>query len=258
MSQCVELHADQEVELAAELLYRFFAAGLSDPHRGGLIASLSHSDLELAAQASDYLRERFMHETLSLGFGELPLEDLRLQPVIEALRGGIDALKDEHIRVFGLISAQECPPYETEYLANEEAFFRAQHLADLAGFYGAFGLELSPARRDRADHIATQLEFAALLVGLQRAATDASRGEQAAIARDARQAFLRDHLCWWTPSFLLAVRHRAESGFYEQLSRALAAFLPWDRQRLQIAPPHMPLQARATALPAACESCAAQ
>jgi nitrate reductase assembly molybdenum cofactor insertion protein NarJ len=53
------------------------------------------------------------------------------------------SLDAEYDRVFGLASLVACPPYEAEFHAAGETFFRSQQMADIAGFYAAFGLEAS-------------------------------------------------------------------------------------------------------------------
>ncbi len=49
-------------------------------------------------------------------------------------------------------------PYETEY-TTPDALYKAHQLADIAGFYRAFGLEMSTENRERPDHLAAELEF---------------------------------------------------------------------------------------------------
>ena len=123
-----------------------------------------------------------------------------------------------------------------------------------AGFYRAFGLTPGAEGRERPDFLALELEFVAYLLMRQRmAATD----ELAAICRHARQVFVRDHVSWWMPSFALALRRKAETGFYEGVGRVLAALLPIERRRLGIPAPKMPLVANASEPPDPCEGCLA-
>jgi TorA maturation chaperone TorD len=215
--------------------------------------------LNLVSQAAELLRDYAGASSRTLGFGELPSGDLEPARAIEILREEPELCRQEYPRVFGLIACRECPPYETEYLPNEDTFFRMQHLADLAGFYRAFGLEPSREHPDRPDHLAAELEFAALLVQLGREAhsgaavgADNPRG----ICLRARRAFLRDHLAWWVPSFTLALRRRADQGLFAECGRILAALLPIERARLDVDPPPVPLEARTSDdHPSTCEGC---
>ena len=232
------------VDLACETLYRFLAAAIRDPglDSGGLLIAADCQ--QLAAEACDLLRSEFGDTAIPLGFGELPVEELNLRPAINALAASLFEGREEYTRVFGLTACRECPPYETEYHKAEEVFFRSQQMADIAGFYQAFGLAPGGASRERPDHLAVELEFVAYLLMKQRLANEADRGaEPAATCQRAREVFFRDHLAWWVPSFSVGLRRKAETGFYAGIGRVLGALLPIERHRYGILPPIMPLEA---------------
>jgi hypothetical protein len=75
---------------------------------------------------------------------------------------------------------------------------------------------------------------------LVRSSADPAGAERARTCREARLAFLRDHLCWWAPSFATLVARKAGDGFYAAAARLLAALLPVDRSRLNIDAPSAP------------------
>jgi TorA maturation chaperone TorD len=252
-------------DLACETLFRFLAAAFSNPTSAEWQV-LGEGASQAAARASQYLlSQEFDQCSIPLGFGELPLEDLDLRPLLSELPVEEDLAVIEHGRVFGLAGTRECSPYETEYHPNEEVFFRSQQMADIAGFYRAFGLNVSPARHERVDHIALELEFAAFMLMKKRLARSCQAGSQdgelPAVVQEARRHFLRDHLSWWAPSFTVAVRRKSAGGFYAAVGAVLAALLPIERQRLGIVAPKMPLEAR-SAEPepheqaSSCEGCA--
>ena len=253
---------DPAIDLACETLYRFVGVGLRDPHLEGMELIFDSASQRLAAEAAELLREEFGDQPIPLGFGELPLEDLDLQSTPGDLKHSLDGLRDEYDRVFGLSNCRECPPYETEYHKAEDVFFRSQQMADVAGFYQAFGLAPGGACRERPDHLAMELEFAAYLLMMKRVALAASQDplaqQHAATCQEARLNFFRDHMSWWMPSFSLALRRKAEHGFYAGLGRTLSALLPVERHRLEIAPPRMPLEASLIESPDECSGCLVQ
>ncbi len=248
-------------DLACETLYSYLAGLVGDPRDDGWTTRvLDARTQELAVEAADLLRDERGGQAIPLGHGELRAEELNLRPVLAELARCDGHALDEYIRVFGLVLCRECPPYETEYQPNDDTFFRSQQMADVAGFYRAFGVHPGSVRHERPDHVALELEFAALLLRLKRLAgeADAEAAQQREICHLARAAFVRDHLAWWVPSFSLALRHRAEAGLYERVGRALAAFLPLERARLGIKAPSLPILPPTLTDPAhECEGCAA-
>lgn len=229
----------QAVDLARECLYRFLAAALSDPllERWNLVHDAAAQ--RLAREAAELLRSEAAFESIPLGFGELPAEELDLDSLVEELRQPAAVFRTEYERVFGLVHTRDCPPYETEYHQSSDASFRAQQLADIAGFYHAFGLETARSVPERPDHVTLELEFMAFLLAKKRLAAGS---DQASVCDEALRHFLRDHLSWWAPSFAVGLRQKAVDGFYAAAARVLAAFLPTERARMDVAAPRLPLQ----------------
>lgn len=248
MTTNLQTASDPALELAREALYRFLAAALSDPHTRGWRLLFNSESQRLACEAADLLREEAGAQPMRLGFGELPPGQLALEPLLAELCKPLDELCDDYDRVFGLVLASECQPYETEYHPNAEAFFRSQQMADVAGFYRAFGLEPSQADPERPDHIALELEFMAFLLMKKRFALatveqDPAAPERAAVCDGVQRSFFRDHLAWWVPSFATGLRRRAATGFYAALGQVLAAFMPAERRRLGVDTPSVPMEA---------------
>jgi TorA maturation chaperone TorD len=248
------------VDMARECLYRFLAAALGDPMRAGFALVLQPESRQLAREAADLLREEGADAAGALGFGELPPERLDLGPLLEELDGTAGGLCHEYDRVFGLVPARDCIPFETEYHASAEPFFRSQQLADVAGFYRAFGLEPCAAAPERPDHVTLELEFMALLLLKKRQALSqdgpAAR-ERAETCDRAQGLFLRDHLAWWVPSFAAALRRKAGGGLYAAAGNVLAAWLPLERSRFGLPAPRLPLEANLIERPEEQAGCAA-
>lgn len=144
-------------------------------------------------------------------------------------------LQAEHRRVFGHTISNECPAYETEY-GGMHIFQQAQELGDIAGFYSAFGLEVSDDIRERPDHISTQLEFMHFLTYKETYARENHGKENAEICREAQKTFLREHLGRWAPIFLERLLGKAERGFYKELAQLTRKFLRFEARFLDIKP----------------------
>jgi TorA maturation chaperone TorD len=239
----VRLRDDEQTsDLARECLYRFLAAALSDPWSGNWGPLFEEESRKLAHAAADLLRQE-APAGAALGFGELPREQLDLTALLHHLPDSASELRAEYNRTFGLVMCRECPPYETEYHPAEETFLRSQQLADIAGFYRAFGLAPSRSRPERPDHIALELEFMAFLLRKVHLAHEGASAthEQRTVCADALGKFFRDHLAWWLPAFTMGLRRKAGSGFYAEVGCVLAALLPLERGRLAAAAPRFPL-----------------
>ena len=194
-----------------------------------------------------------------LARGERPLEDLDPERVLARLPATARQLNEEYEAVFGLLVSSDCPPYETEYINSKFTFQRSNGLADVAGFYRAFGLDPSSQGPERHDHIALELEFMAHLWGLLHHAEsyrDTSFGERVNICRQAQRRFLAEHLAWWSPAFATLLARRAEGGFYEAAAQFLAAFIAADRGLLALDAPLPTKGPSRIERPEECEGCA--
>jgi DMSO reductase family type II enzyme chaperone len=142
----------------------------------------------------------------------------------------LSQIQAEHRCVFGHIESSSCPPYETRYGARH-LFQQTQQLADIAGFYRAFGLDLSDQAHERPDHLAIELEFLHFLCFKEAYALQHHGPEQADLCRDAQRAFLTDHLLQWAPSFAKRLQETAGSGWYATCGAMLATFLSIEAAR---------------------------
>lgn len=125
-----------------------------------------------------------------------------LLPAAEALRAALREADQTELRTtHNALFAGEvpCSPYETEY--EFDAFAKARQLADIAGFYRAFGLKVAVDDAAPADHIATELEFMSHLALKEAIALGQSWDERLTVTRDAGRAFLEEHLGSWSPLF---------------------------------------------------------
>jgi TorA maturation chaperone TorD len=222
-------------DLARSHVYGFLAAALSDPFGGHFDLALD-ARLQKVAVAAGQLLCSEAPEGVALAPGERPPAELDLAPVVQALSVSRDGLVRLHQQVFGLALGKSAPPCETEYCPAALTFYRAQQLADIAGFYRAFALELNREQPERHDHISVELEFMAHLITKELAAKQGGLTEQAAVCREAQKKFFQDHIAWWVPAFGQLLRRAAVDGLYSALALALGPFIAGERAVLDVPP----------------------
>ena len=192
------------------------------------------------AQIYSFLAEAFLYPTENW-LEELPdmhpiLEDLGLNNLqLATCNFQLNDLQEAHRRTFGLTGSL-C--YETELgLPNE--FRQSQEMADIAGFYRAFGFQVGGEQRDRPDHLATELEFLYVLSLKEAYAAEQGIDEHVEVCVEARRSFLRDHLGRWIGLFAQSVSRgvvlEGEANPYLWLSRLAAAFVQIDAHSLGLA-----------------------
>jgi len=151
-------------------------------------------------------------------------------------------------------------PYETEYTVAD-VFSKAQQLADIAGFYRAFGLEMGGESHERPDHLAVELEFMYFLALKEAHARRGGHAEGIEICIDAQKKFLQDHLGRWLNAFHEQLRLSGAGRVYRALVRLVGRYVSWDVRRLGARPRRMRAAAKApikSTLDASCpEACVA-
>lgn len=207
--------------LARSDLYRFIAAGFSYPDPA-LVEFLRNS----APDAEHHL---------SLFGDERTANVLRaLMPVLASCSP--DQLAAQYVGVFGHTMSKECPPYETEY-GQAHIFQKSQTLADIAGFYQAFGLELEPSFKDRLDHISAEMEFMHFLCLKEAYALATGHAEaHTAVCREAQAKFLGEHVGQWVLEFACRLERKAEGGVYSLLGQLTQAFVTYELATLGVQP----------------------
>jgi TorA maturation chaperone TorD len=129
-----------------------------------------------------------------------------------------------------------CPPYESAYAAAPRMAGKSAELADVAGFYAAFGLAPAAARPDMEDHIAAELEFMSILALKEAYALAEADAEGLAVTRGAQVAFLTDHLGRWVEAFTGSLRGATPVPYYAAAADLLAAWVLADVRATGAAP----------------------
>ncbi len=142
-------------------------------------------------------------------------------------------LQREYDRLFTHRTTILCPIYEVEYDKNR-AVSQGPILADIAGFYRAFGLEL--AVNERPDHLALELEFMSVLTYKEALALKNNLFEQAEICQDAQKKFLEAHLGRWVGLFAATLKRESQLEFYHTLGTELETFIESECRRLEAHP----------------------
>lgn len=231
---------DPALLLARRACYRLVAAALADPQTGTWSELADQATQTLVSEAAEILREEDAAVARPLALGERPLADLDPAKLFDQLPKSAAAMNDLYEANFGLLGGSKCPPYEIEYVPSKFTFQRSNMLADIAGFYKAFGLETSSSNPDRPDHIALECEYLAQVIYLQYQAQEASTpnaASQTELCQQAVQRFLNEHFVWWTPAFAKILAHQDPGGFYEAVAHFLAALVAAERALAGIKPP---------------------
>jgi TorA maturation chaperone TorD len=162
-----------------------------------------------------------------------------------AAAGAGDTLADEHVRLFD--REVRCPPYEGAY-GDPQPAGKAAQLADIAGFYAAFGLAPALSQPDTEDHIGAELEFMGALALKEAWALARDAAEPRVVTREAARLFATDHLGRWGEAFAARLGGTASEPYYRSLAALLAAWLAADLAALGVVP------ARVGDVPAAAEA----
>jgi len=233
-------------------VYRWLSRALCDPATSGFDLICNPANREAVQLAAELLRTKPTCAPAKMAPGEQPPARLDPRKAMASCRATPEDRAAEYQRVFGLVTSKECPPYESEYCPQTFSVYRSQRMADVAGYYRAFGLAPSREQPERPDHITLQLEFLAWLVAKEdyaRSGAVPDGDQKAHICHDAQRRFLEEHLAWWAPAFAWALQKRADElgpdtepgaepqTFYARVGTVLAAFIACERGILQVAAP---------------------
>ena len=232
MSITMSIEADKAMQTHARgELYGLLAAGLSYPREGG--------PLDDWDQPGYQRRLRAAAKEAGLALEQTSAFDRLFQglPCVFLKRADVEA---EYTRLFGPGRKPPVPPYETLYTASYAPTARhSQELADIQGFYHAFGLAVAENSADRPDHIALELEFLGVLCKKEAHAIVEEMDEAAGIALDARRAFLADHVGCWAIGFADRLEEHATLPLYQQLAVILRELIRAEMESLEITPAKM-------------------
>jgi len=153
----------------------------------------------------------------------------------ECANWSLSDLQAEHRRVFSNVITLDCPPYETLF-GNDHVFGQAHVMGDIAGFYKAFGVELSRDIHERLDHLSVELEFMHFLSYKESYARCHDGADKIQIVEDAQKKFVKEHIGRWVPMFSRMLLKKADAGFFRMMAEFSSEWMDFDVAYLGVQP----------------------
>lgn len=168
-----------------------------------------------------------------------------------------EELEGEYNRLFAHLGSTQCPPYETEY-GFDNIYQKTEAMADISGFYAAYGLEVSTAKADRPDFLGTELEFMSFLSLKEVYALEHNEREHLETCRETQKKFLTDHLGRWVGVFAKILSQSTSNVFYAGLGSTVVCLVNHDVERYGLTVQRIEKPGRAFAkppMPLQCDGC---
>lgn len=209
--------ARDELALSRAVLYRFLSLACAYPTPDALatLRELAPGAREAASSCNEGIRTA-------------------VRQLAERIAGTDDeAIERAHTSVFTMTTSENCPTHETAYTAKH-LFQVSEQMADVAGFYRAFGVD---AQGERPDSLAMELEFAYLLALKEAYAIEHHGAAKTALVRKAERAFLHDHLGRWGGAVAGRMSALDADGIIGAAGELLDAFLAQEQRHLRSGDP---------------------
>lgn len=192
------------------------------------------------------LRNSFSYLLLNYTKDDAKIEEIldNLESLDKAIKrlteGPLTDFQGHFARVFGHTISQECPQYETQFgIKAEDVFHKCHELGDIAGFYNAFGLDITDAQtlKERVDHISVEFEFMYFLANKEAYGIENKDAEDKLdIVTSAQKKFVREHIAMWVPVFAKYLAKKTKTGFYKEISDLTKAFVEQEIAYLKVKP----------------------
>ncbi|MBI3794025.1 MAG: molecular chaperone TorD family protein [Nitrospinae bacterium] len=175
---------------------KFDEAVVSDLlNRAGLFRVLALGFKYPAPGHSDDMRHALSGLAPSASKMPESLAGLYLQVVSKWEGADDDANSSAYNKLFS--GESPCSLHETSYGDGKRIAGRPVELADISGFYRAFGLDVSDKNPDMPDHLCAELEFYSLLLVKQSYAMSEGWTDKFEISNRAAARFMDGHLGRW-------------------------------------------------------------
>ncbi|MBT8484995.1 MAG: molecular chaperone TorD family protein [Phycisphaerales bacterium] len=163
----------------------------SAPHRARVAASVPAADVASLVAAAGVGPDDPLTRTLPTLLAEIRATDA-------------ERWQGEHTRLFD--GPVACPINETAYVRRDKGVI----IADLCGFYRAFGFEPEEETGEKPDHLVTELEFLAMVLAMLGQSRINGTPETTEVTRAAIRSFLDEHLGDWIASFCERIRQASD------------------------------------------------
>lgn len=150
-----------------------------------------------------------------------------------------DELYYEWSSLFGVEEGVTVSPYELTYLPGP-LLTSTRDLADISGFYKAFGLEIADGQNDRADHVVFQTEFLSHLALREATLRDEADLAGVEVVTEARLSFVEEHIGRWFWRFADEVSKEDDLGFHTAVINLLSALVESEIDRMGVDPEWVP------------------
>jgi len=145
----------------------------------------------------------------------------------ECVNWQIGDLQTEHRRVFTNVITLDCPPYETLF-GNDHVFAQSHVMGDIAGFYKAFGVELSKDVHERLDHLSVELEFMHFLTYKESYSRCHDGIDKTEIVVDAQKKFVKNHIGRWVPLFCRMLAKKSDTGLFRLIADCMSEWMDFE------------------------------
>jgi TorA maturation chaperone TorD len=153
----------------------------------------------------------------------------------ECVNWQLSDLQAEHRRVFSNVITLDCPPYETLF-GNDHVFAQSHVMGDIAGYYKAFGVELSKDIHERLDHLSVEFEFMHFLAYKESYSRCHDGAEKTQIVVDAQKKFIKNHIGRWVPLFCRMLVKKADSGLFKIVADMTSDWMDFETAFLNVTP----------------------
>jgi DMSO reductase family type II enzyme chaperone len=253
-----DLSRARDAALCRSVLYGTMSLALNSPSADGLAKLCSQETAWALLDAAEWLEGSaeipVVNPTARTTQTAIPLTG-RVRDWLQTFPSlSMEALMPLHGRLFGHTARGSVCPYETEY-GPEALFQQPRQLAEIRGFYEAFGLTPRDDERERADHTSCELEFLDFLCRKEAYALESKDEAMLEETRKAIRLFLKNHVGRFAPAFGRSLRDQDNDGFFGQLGSLLRDFVVQEcrRVRVESGPPLLALRsAEDDKVPMAC------
>lgn len=153
----------------------------------------------------------------------------------ECVNWQLSDLQAEHRRVFSNVITLDCPPYETLF-GNDHVFAQSHVMGDIAGFYKAFGVELSKDIHERLDHLSVEFEFMHFLAYKESYSRCHDGADKTDIVLEAQKKFVKNHIGRWVPLFCRMLAKKADAGIFKLIADMTTEWMDFDTAFLAVTP----------------------